>query len=152
MKKEELLHWQEKVAVQESVRQAREKRLPTEPDLNEEHVKVSVRHVTLGVITRKFSKSGHVGTVYDWVGSLGLPPEYFTLSMVGNMNLNPALPIETVDKAVLSMYECGESPPFPDEMVCFLGFGTPSEIPSEDNICEPVSEKPPFLLLEEDEV
>ena len=126
-KKEELLRCQEKFAIQESLREAREMRVPTEPDIYEEHVKVSVRHVTLGVITRKFPKSGHVGTVYDWVGSLSLTQEYFTLSMVGNMSLNPALPIETVDQAMLSMYECDESPPFPDEMVCFLGFGTTSE-------------------------
>ena len=99
--------------------------MPAEPDISEMHVKVSVRHVTMGVITRKFSKSGHVGTVYDWVGSLSLTPEYFTLSMVCSMNLNPVLPIETVDQATLSMHECDESPPFPDETVCFHEFGAP---------------------------
>ena len=45
----------------------------------------------------KFPKSGHVGTVYDWVGSLSLTPEYFTLSIFDSMDLNPASPIETVD-------------------------------------------------------
>ena len=126
-------------------------RVPAEPDISELHVKVSVRHITLGVITRKFPKSGHIGTVYDWVGSLSLTPKYFTLSMVGSMDLDPALPIETVDQATLSMLDCDESPPFPDETVCFHGFGAPSEIPSEDNMWEPVSEKPPLVLLEEDE-
>ena len=125
--------------------------MPAEPDISELHVKVSVRHITLGVITRKFRKSGHIGTVYDWVGSLSLTPKYFTLSMVGSMDLDPALPIETVDQATLSMLDCDESPPFPDETVCFHGFGAPSEIPSEDNMWEPVSEKPPLVLLEEDE-
>ena len=137
-------------------------------------------------------QSGHVGTVYDWVGSLSLTPEYFTLSMAGSMDLNPALPIETVGQATLSMHECNESPPFPDETVCFHGFGSelhasthihiwichthiwirqygkmlymwasmkflprfgaPTDIPSEDNMWEPVSEKPPLVLLEGDEV
>lgn len=151
-KQEELLRRQEEFAIQESLREAREMRVPAEPDIREAHVKVSVRHVTLGVITRKFPKSGHVGTVYDWVGSLSLTPEYFTLSMVGSMDLNPALPIETVDQATLLMHECDESPPFPDETVCFHGFGAPTDIPSEDNMWEPVSERPPLVLLEEDEV
>lgn len=133
-KQEELLCRQEEFAIQESLREAREMRAPAEPDISEVHVKVSVRHVTLGVITRKFPKSGHVGTVYDWVESLSLTPEYFTLSMVGNMDLNPALPIETVDQKTLSMHECDESPPFPDETVCFHGFGAPSEMPSEDDM------------------
>ena len=151
-KQEELLGRQQEFAIQESLCEAREMRVPAEPDIGEVHVKVSVRHVKLGVITRKFPKSGHVGTVYDWVGSLSLTPEYFTLAMVGNMDLKPALPIETVDQATLSMHECDKSPPFPDEMVCFHGFGAPTEIPSEDNMWEPVSEKPPLFLLEEDEV
>ena len=120
-KQEELLRLQEEFAIQESLREAEEMRVPAGPDISEVHVKVSVRHVTLGVITRKFPKSGHVGTVYDWVGSLSLTPEYFTLSMVSSMDLNPALPIETVDQATLSMHECDESPPFPDEKVCFHG-------------------------------
>ena len=127
-------------------------RVPAEPDTSEVHVKVSVRHVTLGVITCKFPKSGHVGTVYDWVGSLSLTPEYFTLSMVGSMDLNPALPIETADQATLSMHECDESLPFPDETVGFHGLGAPTDIPSEDNMWEPVSEKPPLVLLEQDEM
>ena len=151
-KQEELLRRQEEFAIQESLREAREMRVPAEPDISEVHVKVSPRHVTLGVIIRKFPKSGHVGTVNDWVGSLSLTPEYFTLSMVGSMDLNPALPIETVDQTTLSMHECDESPPFRDETVCFHGFGAPTDIPSEDNMWEPVSEKPPLVLLEEDEV
>lgn len=145
-KQEELLRRQEEFAIQESLREARELRVPAEPDISEVHVKVSVRHITLGVITRKFPKSGHVGTVYDWVGSLSLTPEYFTLSMVGNMDLDPALPIETVDQTTLLMHECDKSPPFPDETVCFHGF----DIPSEDNMWEPVSEKPPLVLLEDE--
>ncbi|PFX12818.1 hypothetical protein AWC38_SpisGene23160 [Stylophora pistillata] len=70
--------------------------------------------------------------------------------MVGSMDLDPALPMETVDQATLSMLDCDETPPFPDETVCFHGFGAPSEIPSEDNMWEPVSEKPLLVLLEED--
>lgn len=151
-KKEELLRCQEKTTIQENLREAREMRVPPEPDIGEQHVKVSVRHVALGVITRRFPRSGHVGNVYDWVGSLSLIPENFTLSMVGNPNLDPTLPIDFVDQAMLSMLECDKSPPFPDETVCFHGFGTESEISSEDFMCEPVPEKPPLVLMDEDEV
>ena len=85
------------------------------------------------------------------MGSLSLTSKYFTLSMVDSMDLNPALPIETVGQTTLSMHECDESLPFPDETVCFHGFGEPSKIPSEDNMWKPVSEKSPLVLLEEDE-
>ncbi|PFX13520.1 hypothetical protein AWC38_SpisGene22385 [Stylophora pistillata] len=150
-KKEELLHCQEEFAIQESLREAREMRVPVELDISELYVKVSVRHITLGVITRKFPKRGHVGTVYNWVGSLSLTPKYFILSLVGSMGLDPALLIETVDQATLSLLDCDESPPSPNEVVCFHGFGAPSETSSEDNMWEPVSVKPPLVLLEEDE-
>ena len=69
-KKEKLLRRQQEFAIQESLCEAREMRVPAEPDIGEVHVKVSVRHVTQGVITHKFPKSGHVGTVYDWVGGI----------------------------------------------------------------------------------
>ena len=89
--------------------------------------------------------------MYDWVGSLSLTPEYFTLSIFDSMDLNPALPIETVGQKPLSMHECDDSLPFPYETVCFHGFGEPSKIPSEDNMWKPVSEKSHLVLLEEDE-
>ena len=53
-KQEELLCRQEEFAIQESLCEAREMRVPAEPDISEVHVKVSVRHVTLRVTTRKF--------------------------------------------------------------------------------------------------
>ena len=85
------------------------------------------------------------------MGSLSLTPEYFALSIFDSMDLNPALPIETVGQKPLSMHECDESLPFPYETVCFHGFGEPSKIPSEDNTWKPVSEKSHLVLLEEDE-
>lgn len=151
-KKEELLRCQEKITIQENLREAREKRVPPEPEIGEQHVKVSGRDVALGIVTRRFPKSGHVSNVYDWVGSLSLIPENFTLSMVGNLNLDPTLPIDVADQAMLSMCECDKSPSFPDETVCFHGFGAASEISSEDSMCEPVSEKPPSVLMDKDEV
>ena len=107
-----------------------------------------------------FEKRGEVGTVYDWVGSLSLTPEYFTLSMPDNANLNPCLPIETVDRVMLCMSECDECPPFPDEDVYFQGFGSMSSesldstAECDEIIISPfcVSEKLPPILMEGDEM
>ena len=128
--------------------------------MNEPHFIVSVRHPIVGVQTRRFERKGEVGTVYDWVGSLSLIPEYFTLSMPDNANLHPSLPIETVHRVILSMCECDEGPTFPDEDVCFQGFGASSEdslnstVESNETMGAPfcVSEKPPLMLMEGDEL
>ena len=159
-KREELLQCQEVTARQESLRAARAMRVPDEPEMSEPLVQVSVRHVTLGVQTRKFAKDDEVGTVYDWVGSLSLTPEHFTLSTPDEAKLNPSLPIETVDRVMISMSTCEGSPAFPDEIVCFRGFGASSEnslnstVQSEDTMwpLSSVPETPPPILMEEDEV
>ena len=104
-KQEELLRCQEKAARQERLREARASRVAKEPEVNEPHFIVSVRHPIVGVQKRRFGRKGEVGTVYDWVGSLSLTPEYFTLSMPNNSNLHPSLPITTVHRVLLSMCE-----------------------------------------------
>ena len=159
-KQEELLRFQEKAERQERLRQARASRVSKEPELNEPHFIVSIRHPIVGVQTRRFERKGEVGTVYDWVGSLNLTPEYFTLSMPDNANLHPSLPIETVHRVILSMCECEEGPAFPDEDVCFQGFGGSPEdslnSTAESNesmaVSFYVSEKPPPMLMEGDEM
>ncbi|XP_068737663.1 uncharacterized protein [Montipora capricornis] len=159
-KRQELLLLPEKTARQESLRDSRAKRVPFEPPTNAPHITVSVRHLTLGIQMRRFDNSGQVGSVYDWVGSLSLEPEYFTLSMPDNANISPALPIETVNRVMLSMAECAETPSFPDDDICFKGFGSgPEENHSSysdesDETTEPlsrVSDKPPHVLMKEDE-
>ena len=72
---------QEKTVRHDRLRDSRDKRVPFEPPTNAPHITVSVRHLTLGIQMRRFDKSGQVGSVYDWVGSLSLEPEYFTLSI-----------------------------------------------------------------------
>ena len=61
---------------------------------------------------------------------------------------------------ILSMCECDEGPTFPDEDVCFQGFGASSEdslnstVESNETMGAPfcVSEKPPLMLMEGDEL
>ena len=109
---------------------------------------------------RRFDKSSQVGSVNDWVGSLSLEPEYFTLSMPDNADISPALPIETVNRVMLSMAECAETLSFPDDDICFKGFGSgPEENHStyngeSDETTQPLSlvlDKPPHVLIKGDE-
>ena len=80
--------------------------------------------------------------------------------MPDNANLHPSLPIETVHRVILSMCECEEGPAFPDEDVCFQGFGGSPEdslnstAESNETMGAPfyVSEKPPPTLMEGDEM
>ena len=159
-KRQELLLLQEKTARQESLRDSRAKRVPFKPPTNAPHITVSVIHLTLGIQMRRFDKSGQVGSVYDWVGSLSLEPEYFTLSMPDNADISPALPIETVNRVMLSMAECAETLSFPDDDICFKGFGSgPEENHSSYNgesdettqLLSLVSDKPPHVLMKGDE-
>ena len=159
-KQEEVLRCQERAARHERLREARASRVSKEPEVNEPHFIVSIRHPVVGVQTRRFERKGEVGTVYDWVGSLSLTPEYFTLSMPDNANLHPSVPIETVHRVTLSMCECEEGPAFPDEDVCFQGFGGSPEdslnstAESNETVEAPfcVSELPPTVLMEGDEM
>ena len=159
-KQEELLRCQERAARQERLREARASRVSKEPEVNEPHFIVSVKHPVVGVQTRRFERKSEVGTVYDWVGSLSLTPEYFTLSMPDNANLHPSVPIETVHRVILSMCECEEGPAFPDEDICFQGFGGSSEdslnstAESNETMDAPfcVSELPSTVLMEGDEM
>ena len=63
----------------EGLRQVREQRSPPEPNSSEAKVKVSVRHCTLGVVSRVFDPEGSMQGVYDWIGSLSKTPEHFLL-------------------------------------------------------------------------
>lgn len=55
-------------------------RVPDEPAEGEEKVEVRVRHLKLGIVKRTFHPSSKMNVVYDWVGSLNLTPEHFTLA------------------------------------------------------------------------
>ena len=70
----------------------------------------------------------------------------FTLSTPDDANLNPSLPIGTVDSVVISMFACEGSPAFPDEIGCFQGFGASSQdslnstVQTEDTWCEAIND------------
>ena len=57
----------------------RKSRLIPEPGLLEDHVVVSVRHTTRGIVRRLFLAEHTMNVVYDWIGSLQELPMYFDL-------------------------------------------------------------------------
>ena len=93
------------------------------PSTSEPEVIVSVRHLTLGIVTRAFAVENNVSAIYDWIGSLSLVPERFTLTTHKGDEITPPQPVSSVDKAVLYMSEKEE---FPEEDVWLLGYGSTS--------------------------
>lgn len=108
---------------------ARSARVPPEPVDGEPAVHISVRHLTLGVQKRKFKETENMSAVYDWVGSLSIHPESFTLSGCGLPKLKPSQPIITLNKLVLNMTETETTPNYPEEELNFLGYGP-------DSVCD----------------
>ena len=92
-KRKELESIQDKVKKEQDLYNARLAKVVHEPDIDEPHVTVSVRHLTLGLQTRRFPVSCLISNIYDWVASLSLYPTYFTLSSCYMSSLDPSLPI-----------------------------------------------------------
>ena len=59
------------------IRFIRQTRVVPEPEIYQESIVASVRHVTLGLIRRSFPKASMMNVVYDWVGSLSEFPVFF---------------------------------------------------------------------------
>ena len=62
-----------------SLRLEREARVPGEPNIEEDHVIVCVRHLRGGIVTRAFYPDSVMQAVYDWMGSLQSDPPHFAL-------------------------------------------------------------------------
>ena len=63
----------------EQLRLEREARVPAEPNIEEDHVVVCVRHLRGGIVTRAFYPDSIMQAVYDWIGSLQSDPPHFAL-------------------------------------------------------------------------
>ena len=138
---------------QEQLRQARLHRVPDEPKTGS-MVLIQVRHVTLGVIKRKFSSNDKMLSVYDWVGSLSLLPPYFELSDFRGQVLRPEQSVVEGDKSTLNMSASESTPSLDDDDIDFKGFGTAQEnnddtLPLVD-LLPPVESAPPDQLLSDD--
>ena len=68
-----------KAKLASELKEKRGRRLPPEPEIDENHILINVRHLTRGIITRAFRPDCKVSSVYDWIGSLDDSPLYFAL-------------------------------------------------------------------------
>ena len=106
----------------EKIQNARADRVLLEP--NEEFVTVKIRHVTMGLLSRKFPKTACMATLYDWAGSLCSDPENFTINHLGVVQ-KPSQ--ELSDRCTYLMVEAEHETPGlleSDDEGQFLGFGS----------------------------
>lgn len=111
------------------IQNARADRVVPEPD--DEFVTVKVRHITMGLQSRKFPKTSRMAAVYDWAGSLSPDPENFTINHMGVVQ-KPSE--ELSDRCTYLMVEEEHGTPGlleSDDEVQFLGFGTVSKSNNE---------------------
>ena len=136
-KEQEIERMTNEMKKSDSIYKSQCERVPEEPSINDQHAMVSVRHVTLGVVSRRFSWSCLISSLYDWIGSLSSYPVHFNLSSPGISKLHPTSSL--VDRALVSMAECDdEETTFPDEF-------------SNEFTVSHITETIPDVLLEDDE-
>lgn len=80
-KEKEKADTQENLHRLEVKRAARLSRVPKEPGMGEPRVRVAVQHLTIGKIIRNFPQDAIATAIYDWVGSVALEPENFSLCL-----------------------------------------------------------------------
>ena len=107
-----------------TIQRARSARVPPEPDDN--FVTAKVRHLSMGVCSRRFPSGAKMSAVYDWAGSLSPHTENFTLCDPFGVCLPPSS--ELSDRCTISMITSSETPPMSDSdtEVHFKGFGDTS--------------------------
>ena len=105
------------------LQERRKARMPVEPDIEDDHVVISIRHPQLGTKRRLFRGNAKMNNVYDWMGSLSPEPTYFMFSC-GRSGLIPAsAPVSNFTLTTLNMTEVNEPLPFEeDEEITMIGF------------------------------
>lgn len=127
------------------LRKARNERLPKEPCASEPHYIVSVRHLSLGVLTRMFSLNDCAYSIYDWIGSLTDSPQHFQLCTYSGQCVSPSDNVKSVDKCMLVMVPSMDPVPFsPNETVSLRGFGSRW-------VVDPITDCVPRNIMQEDD-
>ena len=75
---ESLIAEQEKDEKRDQIegQQIRQNRVLQEPDVQDDHIVISIRHPALATRHRIFRDDAKMNNVYDWVGSLSLEPMF----------------------------------------------------------------------------
>ena len=97
----------------EALREERKARVPNEPQIDEDHIVVCVRHPDLGTITRAFPPNCQMDAVYNWTGSLQTDPQHFALFfMAGTQMKTLVYPNESITpQTMLYMEEIDDALP-----------------------------------------
>jgi hypothetical protein len=130
-------------------------RLPEELNVYDPHYIVSVRHLSLGVVTCLFALTDLMFSVYDWVGSLHSSPKYFQLFKYSGGCVSPQESISCADKCMLTMVECDHPVVFSsdEEDVIPKGFGPLLSSSFIDNAIsmDPISTECPAVIMVDDD-
>jgi len=118
-KKEELEDEVSKVAELEELRYIRGSMVPEEPPDNAQRVNVVVKHISHGTVKRFFHPSEHFSAVYNWIGSLELSPEHFSLCIKPGEVISPEDYVQNYHSRVLFMMELQK--PLEEHEVNFKG-------------------------------
>lgn len=95
----------------ELLRREREAKVPEEPQVEEDHLVVCVRHLHRGIVTRAFRPDSAMQAVYDWVGSLQADPPHFALfAMIGTQSKTLIYPTQSIVPQTMLYMEQTDDP------------------------------------------
>jgi hypothetical protein len=138
-------------ALEESLKGARTKRVPPEPNEDDPRARISIRHPLLGLKTRYFPPHETMVAVYDWCGSLSLKPPYFSLCPTPELVVKPNEVIQNYEQVILHVRPEGKpiciEPSSPT--VTFKGFGPLIDISTDDTL-DISSELPDIIMADDD--
>ena len=97
-----------------SLQQIRKNRVPQEPDIQEDHIVMSIRHSALATRRRIFRSDAKMNNVYDWVGSLSPEPMFFKFFCNNTAAIPPSDAASKYALTTLNMEEAHE-PFFEDD-------------------------------------
>ena len=142
---DETEHHQKENTDANDLRKTRNERLPKEPCASELHYIVSVRHLSLGVLTHMFLQDDCAYSIYDWIGSLEDSPLHFQLCTYSGQYVSPSDKVKSVDKSILVMVPSIDPVAFsPNETVSLRGFAS-------HWVVDPITDYVPHNIMEDDE-
>ena len=98
-----------------SLQQIRKNRVPQEPDIQEDHIVMSIRHSALATRRRIFRSDAKMNNVYDWVGSLSPEPMFFKFFCNNTAAIPPSDAASKYALTTLNMEEVDEPLYFEDD-------------------------------------
>ena len=86
------------------LQERRKARMPVEPDIEDDHVVISIRHPQLGTKRRLFRGNAKMNNVYDWMRSLSPQPTmYFKFSCGRSALIAESAPVSNFALTTLNM-------------------------------------------------